>query len=327
MLNRPSLLRGALGLLFSICVAQIAVAAEPAPKKVLFFTKSSGFEHSPIKRTAGNPSFAMQVLKELGTKHRIEFTESKDGSLFTPEYLAQFDAFLFYTSGDLTLAKNEEKQGDGNPPMTAAGKATFLQAIRDGKGFVGTHSASDTFHPPGNKGHGPARNQDDGDNLDDYTRMIGASFIKHDAQQKARQIVGSPKFPGIAALPAGFGPHEEWYSLKNFAPDLHVILAQDTATMDGPSYKRPPYPSTWARMHGKGRVFYTSMGHREDVWTSPEFQAVLMGGLEWALRRVDADITPNLAQATPQARVLPVYVAPPPPKQKAVSEPKTETKK
>ena len=47
--------------------------------------------------------------------------------------------------------------------------------------------------------------------------------------------------------------------------------------MEGPSYKRPPYPSTWARMHGKGRVFYTSMGHREDVWTSPEFQAVLIG--------------------------------------------------
>ena len=320
-------MRGALGLLLALTCASFAGAAAPTAKKVLFFTKSSGFEHSAIKRIAGNPSFAMQVLNELGAKHRIEFTESKDGSLFTPEYLAQFDAFLFYTSGDLTLAKNDEKQGDGNPPMTAAGKAAFLQAIRDGKGFVGTHSASDTFHPPGNKGHGPARNQDDGDKLDDYTRMIGASFIKHDAQQKARQIIGSPKFPGIAALPAGFGPHEEWYSLKNFASDLHVILAQDTSSMDGPSYKRPPYPSTWARTHGKGRVFYTSMGHREDVWSSPEFQAVLMGGLEWALRRVDAEITPNLTQVTPQARVLPVYVEPPPPKKKAAPGAKAEAKK
>ncbi len=329
MLNRPLILRGALGLLLSLTLAQFAAAATPAPapKKVLFFTKSSGFEHSPIKRNAGNPSFAMQVLKELGTKHSIEFTESKDGSLFTPEYLAQFDAFLFYTSGDLTLAKNEEKQGDGNPPMSAAGKAAFLKAIKDGKGFVGTHSASDTFHPPGNKGHGPARNLSDGDNLDDYTRMIGASFIKHDAQQKGPQIIASPKFPGIAALPANFGPHEEWYSLKNFAPDLHVILAQDTSAMDGPSYKRPPFPSTWARMHGQGRVFYTSMGHREDIWTSPEFQAVLMGGLNWALRRVEADITPNLAKATPQAGVLPVYVEPPPPKQKATPAPKADVKK
>jgi type 1 glutamine amidotransferase len=97
--------------------------------------------------------------------------------------------------------------------------------------------------------------------------------------------------------------------------------------MDGPSYKRPPYPSTWARLHGKGRVFYTSMGHREDVWTSPEFQAVLMGGLDWALRRVDAEIAPNLTQVTPQARVLPVYVEPPPPKKKAAPGAKTEAKK
>ena len=128
-------MRGAFGLLLSLTCVSFAGAAAPTAKKVLFFTKSSGFEHSAIKRIAGNPSFAMQVLNELGAKHRIEFTESKDGSLFTPEYLAQFDAFLFYTSGDLTLAKNDEKQGDGNPPMTAAGKAAFLQAISDGKVF------------------------------------------------------------------------------------------------------------------------------------------------------------------------------------------------
>jgi type 1 glutamine amidotransferase len=69
-------------------------------------------------------------------------------------------------------------------------------------------------------------------------------------------------------------------------------------------------------MHGKGRVFYTSMGHREDVWTNPLYQTLLMGGLNWALGRVDADITPNLAQVTPEAMVLPPYVAPPPQKAK-----------
>jgi len=67
------------------------------------------------------------------------------------------------------------------------------------------------------------------------------------------------------------------------------------------------------------------MGHREDVWTSPVFQAVLLGGLMWATRRVDADVTPNLAAVAPKAGVLPVYVAPPPPKPKA--ETKAEPKK
>jgi uncharacterized protein len=300
-------------LAFGLCAQ---AATELAHKKILFFSKSSGFEHDAIKLAMkdGRPGYAFGVLKELGEKNNLEFVFSKDGSLFTPEYLAQFDAFFFYTTGDLTLAKNAEKEGDGNPPMTPAGKAALLKAIAGGKGFIGTHSATDTFHSPGNKDHGPERNLDDGAKADDYVKMIGAEFIKHDAQQPARQIVVDAKFPGMSAVPADFGPNEEWYSMKDFSSDLHVLLVQDTSTMKGPSYARPPYPSTWARMQGKGRVFYTSMGHREDIWLNPVFQAVLLGGINWATHRVDAEITPNLAQAAPQAGTLPVFVAPPLPK-------------
>lgn len=293
---------------FGLTPAFASPESASSTKKVLFFSKSSGFEHSVIKRIHGNPSFAENVLKEIGEKHNIEFTFSKDGSLFTPEYLAQFDAYFFYTTGDLTLAKNDAQTGDGHPPMTAEGKAAFLKAIENGKGFLGTHSATDTFHSSGNKDHGPARNENDGDKTDSFVKMIGAEFIKHDAQQKAPQIVADAKFPGMDAVPADFGPHEEWYSLKNFAPDLHVLLVQDTSTMTGASYARAPFPSTWARMHGQGRVFYTSMGHRQDLWLNPVFQQVLVGGLNWALRRVDADVTPNIKQVTPQANVLPVFV-------------------
>src|SRR5262245_48899834 len=87
----------------SLLISPAARAAESAakPKKVLFFTKSSGFEHSVIKHAGGNPSHAEKVLLELAPKHKIEFTFSKDGSLFTPEYLAGFDAYMFYTTGDL----------------------------------------------------------------------------------------------------------------------------------------------------------------------------------------------------------------------------------
>ena len=72
-------------------------------------------------------------------------------------------------------------------------------------------------------------------------------------------------------------------------PNLHVLLVQDTSTMNkawrrpGTAYDRPNYPSTWAHMYGKGRVFYTSMGHRDDVWANPVFQQVLIGGINWAL--------------------------------------------
>ncbi len=322
-LSRLLLILGALALLPAL-VLRAAEANESVRKKVLFFSKSSGFEHDAIK-TQDNPKFgfAFRTLKELGDKHNIEFTFSKDGSLFSKEYLAQFDAIFFYTTGDLTLAKNSPTQGDGNPPMSAAGKAALLDAIAGGKGFVGTHSAADTFHTPANKEHGPARYEPEGANADPYAKMLGGSFIKHDAQQKGHQIVIDSKFPGIGAVPSDFAPHEEWYSLKNFASDLHVLLVQDAPAMDGPSYKRAPYPATWARMHGKGRVFYTSMGHRDDVWANPTFQEVLMGGLNWALRRVDADVTPNLDKAAPQANVLPKYTEPAPKqKKKAAAEKK-----
>ena len=297
----------AAGLVLTVGCAVRAADAAPAPKKkVLFFSKSSGYEHDAIKLVwkNGKPGYAFAPLRELGEKNNIEFTLSKDGSLFTPEYLAQFDAFVFYTTGDLTLARNNAKFGDDHPPMTAAGKAALLAAIAGGKGFVGLHCAADTFHSPGNKDDDvPAR----------YVKMLGAEFIKHNAQQKAPQRVVDSKFPGLSAVPPDFAPVEEWYSLKDFAPDLHVLLVQDTAAMSGPAYARAPYPSTWARLEGKGRVFYTSMGHREDIWTNPVFQAVLTGGLDWALRRVDADVAPNLAEVAPQANVLPKFVPPAPP--------------
>ncbi len=102
-----------------------------------------------------------------------------------------------------------------------------------------------------------------------------------------------------------FDLNEEWYSLKNFAPDLHVILVQETEGMKGMDYERPAFPETWARKHGKGRVFYTSMGHREDVWENATFQHLLVGGLNWAFGRVEADITPNLTAAAPKGSELP----------------------
>ena len=64
-------------------------------------------------------------------------------------------------------------------------------------------------------------------------------------------------------------------------------------------YHRPNYPMTWARSYGKGRVFYTSMGHREDVWENPKYQGLLIGALAWATGRVDANIEPNIKQVTP----------------------------
>lgn len=274
-------------------------AAQDKPRRhVLFFTRSAGFEHPAIKRKDGQLSFAEQLLTEWGGKHGFEVTCSKDGSIFTPEGIAKFDAFVFYTTGVLT-----EAGGDKNPPMSAEGKQAFLEAIRGGKGFVGTHSASDTFHTqPDGAG---ARYQNYGEAADPYIKMIGGEFIKHGKQQKARMRCVDNKFPGFEHVGDGFDMMEEWYSLKEFQKDLHVLLVQETEGMEGADYQRGAFPATWARRHGRGRVFYTSMGHREDVWTNPTFQSIFLGGIAWAAGNVRAEVRPNIEAAAPRAGDFP----------------------
>ena len=297
MITRTGLAALGLGLTsltFAGCTAM--TSSHKKARKVLFFSKSSGYVHATIHRENGKLSFAENLLLEMGPKHGIEFTCSKDGSLFSPDYLAQFDAFMFYTTGDLTEAGT-----DKNPPMTPAGKQALLDAIKNGKGFVGTHTATDTFHTPEK---GPQDSyHNDGDRTDPYIKMLGGEFIMHSAQQKATMHVVDPKFPGMP--PNDYQMFEEWYSLKNLADDLHVLLVQETKGMDGKPYERPPYPATWGRKHGKGRVFYTSMGHREDVWTNPIFEQILFGGIAWAVGNVKARVRPNISEATPGYKQLP----------------------
>ena len=267
-----------------------AAEAGTKPRKVLFFTKSAGFEHSCIKRPDNNSaaelSHAEKVLIDLGKQNGFEVVATKDGSVFTPENLAEFDVIAFYTTGDLT----KPDSGDKTPPMPAAGKEALLKFIEDGKGFVGFHCATDTFGQ-----HAGAGNDD---KADPYIKMIGAEFDGHGGQQKSKiRAVG-----GFEPLKdtSDFELEEEWYVFRNIAPDMQVLLVQETQSMQEDMYKtRKPYPETWARQQGKGRVFYTSMGHREDVWTNPVFHKVVLGGLNWAAGNVQAEVKPNLKEACP----------------------------
>src|SRR5580704_4958476 len=106
MLNRREMLfrSAAVALGLRLTKLPFSFGDDAKPKKVLFFSKSSGFEHTVIKRKNGQPSLVENILSQTGAKNGIEFTHSKDGSLFTPDYLAQFDAFMFYTTGDLLAA-------------------------------------------------------------------------------------------------------------------------------------------------------------------------------------------------------------------------------
>ena len=308
MLNRREMLRtsGAAALaagLSGLPLGWQARAADGKTKKLLVYTRSQTFEHSVVKPAKdGQPSLVDRIWTDLAHKHGFEVHCTKDGRIFLPESLKEFDAFFFETTGDLNKENPSGGRGqntDQSPPMPPEGKKALLDAIAAGKGFIGSHCASDTFHSPGP----PFANQEPS-RQDPYIAMLGGEFIRHGDQQKATMHVVDPKFPGVDGQ-NDFTLHEEWYSLKNFAPDLHVILVNETQGMRGLDYERPAFPATWARMHHKGRVYYTSMGHREDVWENPIFQKMLLGALSWVTGQVEADISPNLHAAAPKGMELP----------------------
>jgi type 1 glutamine amidotransferase len=277
------------------------VAAEK--KSILVFTKSSGWEHDVVKRVDGKPSIVEKGVTALGDKYGFDVTATKDGRVFDSKDFRKYSAVFFYTTGDLTTVGT-----DKNPAMSSQGGQALLDAISDGMGFVGVHSASDTFHTKPDPEDGSNRYVAHGENSDPYLRMLGGEFITHGSSphlQDANIIVNDPKFPGMEGVASSFSFNDEWYSLKDFRTDLHVILTLDTKSMRGNPYQRPPYPMTWARMESKGRVFFTAMGHLPENWSSPLFLNLLGGGIRWAIRDVNASLDQNLKLVAPGYDVIP----------------------
>ncbi len=288
-----------------LCASAIASAAVALPsglfgggrKSVLIFTKSSGFEHDVVKNQGGKPSILEQAVTALGKQHGFDVVATKDGRVFDSADFRKHSAVLFFTTGVLTTAGE-----DKNPPMSPQGKQSLLDAIADGLGFVGVHAASDTFHTPPDPEDNSNRYVAHGEKSDPYLRMLGGEFITHGSTprlQTAKVIVNDVKFPGLEGTASPVSFNEEWYSLKDFRTDLHVILTLDTKGMTGDPYQRAPYPMTWARMEGQGRVFYTAIGDRPENWSNPFFVNLLGGGIRWGIGDVKASLDPNLTQAAP----------------------------
>jgi type 1 glutamine amidotransferase len=186
--------------------------------------------------------------------------------------------------------------------MSPAGKQALLTSIEQGLGFVGCHAASDTFHTPPDPADLSNRYIAHAAQSDPYLRMLGGEFIIHGRDprlQTANIIINDPSFPGLTGVQSPVSFNEEWYSLKDFATDIHVIATVDTKMLRNECYQRSSYPVTWARLHGKGRVFYTAMGDRPENWENAFFLNLLAGGIRWSLGEVKADLSQNLLAAAP----------------------------
>ena len=232
-------------------------------------------------------------------------TATKDGRVFDSSEFHSYAAVFFFTTGDLTTAgerqaATDDRRGKANITRRGARWRARICRLARGQRYVSHTDPIPKTWRTGYIAHG--------EQSDPYLRMLGGEFIIHGRDprlQTTNIIVNDPKFPGLEGVTSPVSFTDEWYSLKDFATDMHVILTLDTNGMKGEPYQRPPYPMTWARMHGKGRVFFTAIGDRPENWEIPFFVNLLGGGIRWALGDVNAKVDRNITQAAPGYAVIP----------------------
>lgn len=292
-------LRLALATTLAMFFAMTALAQDTV--RVLLLTRSAGFEHSSIREVDGAPGHVQTVLQRLADEHGVELTSAKDAGMINAETLKGYDLVIFYTSGDLTNGKKgkSEKGVDGQGAMSATGISDLTEWVKNGGGFMGFHSATDTFgkHKPD-----PKR---------PYIKLIGAEFKVHGPQFKGTVRVVDPDHPLMTNFPNDFEILDEWYVFENLQKEsLHVLALLDPGEQrnavskgpkDGPPglYNIPNYPVVWCHQLGEGRVYYNAMGHREDVWDNETFQQIFVDAATWTLGEGESEAEPNFADVVP----------------------------
>jgi type 1 glutamine amidotransferase len=229
------------------------VHAEDRPAHVLYFTHSAGYRHDVIPASR-------EILKRIGEKEpRFEVTASEDVSVFTAENLRRFGAVMFFTTGEL--------------PMSDLQKKALTDFVRVGGGFLGVHSATDTFYE-----------------WPEYGRLIGGYFDQHPWHQSVRIDNADPFSLLTAPLGRSLTLTDEIYQIRDFdAAGSNVLLRLDPTSVDlgRENVHRHPYgwPLAWTRAYGSGRVFYSAIGHEEGVWRDARFQTLLHNAVLWTISR------------------------------------------
>jgi len=265
------ILRMVLLILWVACSGRcVAPSGAPAGKHLLIIGEEKGYRHEAVShaaatlerlgRESGLWSTTIRTDTEALTKKKLEYNAKN---------LNDFDAVLFYTGGELE--------------MNAEQKAALLSFVHDdGKGFIGVHSAAITFA-----------------DWPEYREMIGGFYDEHPwVTFDAPIVVEDANFPGMQQWPKEFVLKDEIYQMRDWSrQNVRVLMRLDSGKVDlkNPQVHRKDldFAVAWAKMYGKGRVYYSTLGHVEQNWDDSRLQQMYMGAIKWAMGLVDADVKPR----------------------------------
>jgi type 1 glutamine amidotransferase len=250
-------------LLLILAALQVNVNAAPPTnkKRILVIGQTKGFEHDSVPDAMGT---IWKMGKETGlwdTYIRTDtelLTKGKVGP--NGKNLDEFNALVFAsTTGELDLTDQQKKD-------------ILAFVHEDGKGFIGVHAALDTNYK-----------------WPEYGEMIGGWFNEHPWSTFWAPIVNEdPTFPATKHFPSAFMKRDEIYQAKEWSRDkVHVLLRLDERKLDynNPRVKRTDhdFAVAWSKMYGKGRVFYSTLGHTNESWSDPDVTKMYFEAIKWVL--------------------------------------------
>ena len=251
-------------------VPKSAPAKPTKPRKVLVFSKTAGFRHGSIPT-------GVEAMKQMGkSTGAFEVTATEDDSFFEPEKLKNFDAVLFLnTTGEVFKSKEAGRE--------ERLKKSLVDFVKSGKGLIGTHSATDTYKK-----------------WKDFNDMMGGAFAGHPWHTKIRVKNLEPGHPLNAAF-AGkdFEIADEIYQFRKdtaSADERRMLLSLSGEIVDkgkGNTGEEGLYPIAWLDKYGDGRIFYCSLGHRDEIYWNPVILKHYLAGIQYALGDLDAEDEPR----------------------------------
>lgn len=242
--------------------------APPVPpaeaRSLLIFNLTKGFVHESIPWT----DFAIARMGEKTGAYTAVI--SNDTTLFEPERLAEFDAVLF-------------NNNTGEPFTDPDLKASLMEFVRRGGGVIGIHAATDCFFE-----------------WPEFGEMMGAYFANHPWNEEVTLAIEEPSHPITAAFPTSRYPvADEIYQFRDpYSRDrLRVLISLDTASLDlereGVLREDADFAVSWVREEGEGRVFYSSLGHRFEIFRDPTILQHWLAGIQFALGDLEAEAVPR----------------------------------